>query len=87
MSDAPRIKAARQNLSVLLQRLREQGVSKVKFHPDGRLAFVSFAQPEVPEATKRDPRQPKQEAPHIARARQAFAVIQGTADPKVMEED
>lgn len=71
------------SLPALLKRLRDHGVSEAAFHPDGRLAAVTFAGASPPAETADD--KPASEPPHITQARRAFQVLSGTRDE--MESD
>jgi hypothetical protein len=63
---------SRQSLPRILATLRTEGVSEAEFHPDGRLARVTFGAPIDPDAEQSEP-----EPARITGARAALQVLRG----------
>ncbi len=63
-----------------MSRLRAQGVQEASFHPDGKLASVSFAgvMPPVLDEEEQDEKRRKVTPAHISAAREAFRVLNGS---------
>lgn len=67
---------AKVSLPALLKRLRDAGVSEAAFHPDGKLAAVTFAGA-LPPASAEPGDEGKRLPAHITAAQRAFQVLNG----------